>query len=199
MHNRSTYHSDAIVEARKNIKKMEIIGWIRQGDKAACGGTVIDGNATSDCHGRPLSYTGAHMACRKNCVIIEGHPLTIMDGKNLVHHGHRTSNGCPLLSTLNGVDGWGNESGAPIATEYFQNTQGEWTPKVHDGMPYDEQTHVVAEHTEGVPYFIETTDGRTFSGAMPAGGELLRVDTYGQDTYTVLWGDEALAKLTGEA
>jgi len=173
---------------------MKIIGWIRQGDKAACGGTVIEGDHTSSCYGRPLSYTGAHMACRKNCVIVEGHPLASMDGRTLVLHGHRTSNGCPLISTVNDVAGWGNEGGDPVAAEFFQNADGHWAPKVADGQ-YDEQPHLVAPPIAGVPYYIETMDGRTFSGRTGADGLLPRIDTYGEDEYTVHWGDEALAKM----
>jgi hypothetical protein len=53
----------------------------------------------------------------------------------------------------------------------------------------------MAPPIEGVPYFIETMDGRTFSGRVGADGLLPRIDTYGEDEYKVLWGDEALAKM----
>ncbi|MCL1620494.1 PAAR domain-containing protein [Ralstonia pseudosolanacearum] len=77
---------------------MKLIGWIRHGDKAACGGTVIEGNLTTNSHGRSLAYVGAHMACPKGCVIVEGHPFVTFDGKMTPHHGHRTSYGCPLIT-----------------------------------------------------------------------------------------------------
>jgi uncharacterized Zn-binding protein involved in type VI secretion len=60
---------------------------------------------------------------------------------------------------------------------------------------YDEQPRLLAPPIEGVPYFIETTDGRTFSGRAGPGGLLPRIDTPGEDEYTVLWGDEALTKI----
>jgi uncharacterized Zn-binding protein involved in type VI secretion len=60
---------------------------------------------------------------------------------------------------------------------------------------YNEQPRLVAPPIEGVPYFIETPDGRTFSGRTGSGGLLPRIDTHGEDEYTVLWGDEALAKM----
>lgn len=176
---------------------MSIIGWIRCGDKAACGGTVIEGDMTTDSYGKPLAYVGARMACRKNCVIVEGHPLVSFNGKMLAHHGHRTSHGCPLLSTLNGVHGWGSDSSEPIATDYFQNADGQWAPKVEDAQ-YDEQAQLTSPPIEGVPYYIETRDGRVFSGTIGKGGLLPRIDTYGEDEYTVLWGDEALAKFSEE-
>ncbi|NBF18096.1 PAAR domain-containing protein, partial [Pseudomonas sp. Fl4BN2] len=61
---------------------------------------------------------------------------------------------------------------------------------------YDEQAHLVSAALEGIPYYIETEDGRTFSGRVPASGLLPRIDTQGEEPYTVLWGDEALAKQT---
>lgn len=64
---------------------------------------------------------------------------------------------------------------------------------------HDEQTHIVSPHLEGVPYYIETSDGRVFSGCIPANGVLPRVVTQGEEAYTVFWGDEALAKQAGES
>jgi hypothetical protein len=37
-----------------------------------------------------------------------------------------------------------------------------------------------------VPYFIETRDGRKFQGRTGTGGLLPRIDTYGEDDYTLL-------------
>ncbi|KHK57170.1 hypothetical protein PI87_07995 [Ralstonia sp. A12] len=65
-------------------------------------------------------------------------------------------------------------------------------------VSYDEQAHLAATNLEGVPYYIETADGRVFSGRIPASGLLPRIDTQSEETYTVLWGDEALAKQAGE-
>ena len=50
-----------------------------------------------------------------------------------------------------------------------------------------------------MPYFVETKDGRTFSGRVGEDGMLPRVETYGEDEYTVLWGDEALARSAPES
>lgn len=63
---------------------------------------------------------------------------------------------------------------------------------------YDEQTHLASKHLEGVPYYIETADGRVLSGRVPTSGLLPRIDTQSEETYTVFWGDEALAKQAGE-
>lgn len=62
---------------------------------------------------------------------------------------------------------------------------------------YDEQSQLVASPIEGVHYFIEAPDGRTLSGRAGPGGLLPRVQTEGEKEYTVLWGDEALARMMG--
>lgn len=91
---------------------MKIIGWIRYGDKTACGGTVVEGLPNCTSHGRAISFQGARIACRKGCVIVEGFPrATLPNGRPRVIHGMVTSGGCPCYSTLNDIDGVGNESG----------------------------------------------------------------------------------------
>lgn len=181
---------------------MKIIGWIREGDRAACGGLVIEGDQRCNSHGRPYAYEGARLVCTKKCTISEGFTRrTLTNGRRAVIHGTKTSGGCPLISTLNDIDGVGNETGTPVATIFFQNGRGEWigacapTP---GQPPFDEQAHLAAAPIEGVPYFIETRDGRKFQGRTGPGGLLPRVETYGEDDYMLLWGDEALARMTGE-
>jgi len=51
----------------------------------------------------------------------------------------------------------------------------------------------------GLPYYIETADGRVHFGRLDASGTLPRVYT-GDDagSYTVHWGDDAIAKHLGE-
>jgi uncharacterized Zn-binding protein involved in type VI secretion len=63
---------------------------------------------------------------------------------------------------------------------------------------YDEQTQLQAPQVAGMPYFVQTRDGRTFSGRVGEDGLLPRIETCGVDDYTVLWGDEALASTVPE-
>jgi uncharacterized Zn-binding protein involved in type VI secretion len=101
---------------------MKIIGWIREGDKATCRGTVAEGLKTCTSHGVPYTYQGARMACRKNCVIVEGFARsTLPNGRSRVIHGMVTSGGCSLYSTLNDVDGVVNESGDVVAAAEDMN------------------------------------------------------------------------------
>lgn len=51
------------------------------------------------------------MACDKNCVIAEGRPTsTLSNGAAQVVDGQKTSEGCALISTLNGIDGIAGEA-----------------------------------------------------------------------------------------
>lgn len=63
---------------------------------------------------------------------------------------------------------------------------------------YDEQVRCAGHGaTNGYPYFIETEDGRTFPGRLENGVRLPRIQTDVASDYSVLWGDEALARHEG--
>lgn len=179
---------------------MKIIGWIRIGDKAACGGTVAEGLATNTAYDRALTFRGARMQCPKLKCVVAGHLSTSMmaNGREMVHHGHLTSGGCPLLSTLNDIAGVGVEPGAVPAAILSQSAERNWVPLEKGEATYDEQVHLVVTGSvalSGLPYYVETANGRTLSGRADAHGLLPRVETFGSEEYTVLWGDEALAKM----
>jgi hypothetical protein len=179
-----------------------ILGWLRMDDKAACGGTVIEGNLTNIRSGKALTFQGAKIACRYNCTIRDGLPFYRDEGKAVPHHLHQSTRGCPIYSTLNGVDGWEDGNHSAPAERCFQNADGQWA-EVKEAAPHeeqhDEQTHLHSVHAEGTPYFIETMDGRTLSGTLGPDGLIPRIDTFGEDEYTVCWGEEALNKAGGQA
>ena len=180
---------------------MKIIGWIRQGDKTACGGTVDEGLSIWTSHGRAISFQGARIACRKGCTIADGYEhATLPNGRKMVLHGMVTSGGCPCYSSLNDIHGVGNASGEAVADKHVLDNNGKWVP-VETSAPqedtYDERPQLVAPPIKGLPYYVETTDGRTFSGRTGTDGLLPRIDTHGEDDYAVYWGDEALTKSAG--
>jgi uncharacterized Zn-binding protein involved in type VI secretion len=101
---------------------MDIVGSIREQDRAACSGMVAEGDQFTISDGRAYAFRGARMACKKNCVIAEGYAFsTLTNGCSQVIHGMRTSGGCPLYSTLNGVDGVASESGEAIAEQHVDD------------------------------------------------------------------------------
>lgn len=194
---------------------------IRQGDPTSHGGTVIGGSLADLCEGKPIAFVGHKVSCPKcrgTHEIIEGAPVTTLYGKGVALEGMRTSCGATLIATQfvttveisggGGVSGGGakassnvgHQAANPIAGKRFLNADSEWViaakPEPHED-PYDEQTKLVAPPIEGVPYYVKTMDGRTFSGRIGADGLLPRIDTYGKDEYKIYWGDEALAKMEG--
>jgi uncharacterized Zn-binding protein involved in type VI secretion len=129
---------------------MEIIGWIRYGDKAACGATVIEASSAEISYNKGYSFEGARMACRKNCIIIEGFPSAFLsNGRRQVIHGMLTSGGCPLQSTLNDIDGVGNEDGKEIFPAFVQDENGGWKgiypPAQEHEQAYDEYFMIMDE------------------------------------------------------
>ena len=182
---------------------MEIIGWIRFGDKASCGGTVAEASMVEISHGRGYTFTGARMSCRKNCVISGGYPLsTLSNGRTRVIHGDCTSGGCPLQSTLNDIDGIGNDSGTAIASTFYQSSDGEWLPKYGpehftEESP-DEQVRAVDDKTgepiSDLAYCIEAPDGTTYSGQTDSEGLCQRVSTFKPEELKVWFGEDAERK-----
>lgn len=182
---------------------MQIIGWVRVGDHAACGGTVAEGLSTATDYDRALAFRGARMECRKHDCVIVGHHATstMANGREMVHHGHLTSGGCPLLSTLNDIAGVGLEDGMSAPVVAWQADGRNWVPATEDVPLYDEQALLhgpVDVAFAGLPYFVETSNGRTLSGRADSQGLLPRIETVGSEEYTVFWGDEALARMSGE-
>lgn len=158
---------------------MKIIGWIRYGDKTACGGTVIEGDQTCISHGRAYAFQGARVACRKNCVIAHGFPRsTLTNGRAQVIHGMKTSAGCPLQSTLNEIDGVGNSNGEAVPDSFKPGPDGEWipvyTPLKQEDCDYDQ--HVILEDQEGnplegIPYRIFDAQGAIIEGITATDGK----------------------------
>lgn len=183
---------------------MKIIGWIRYGDKTACGGTVVEGDPTCTSYGRAYAFQGARIACRKNCVIVEGFiRSTLTNGRPQVIHGMTTSGGCPCYSTLNDIDGVGNESGEAIASTFYQSAEGEWLPKfgaehLTEDSPDEQVRAVDAKTGEPIPdlaYYIEAPDGSTYTGHTDENGLCQRVTTYQPEELTVWFGEEAEKKM----
>ena len=157
---------------------MSTIGWIRYGDKAACGGVVVEGSNTDISHGRAYAFQGARMACRKGgCVIVDGFPrATLTNGRYQVIHGQYTSRGCPLISTLNDIDGVLDESGAEIPIRFVQDADGEWVGKHNEG--YDQHFHLSDEVTgESLAdrYYRMTFDGQVIEGKTDSEGRTAKV------------------------
>ncbi len=79
-------------------------GVIRLGDPTTHGGQVVSTGARSVVMGRTVAVLGDRCVCPRkghgNCVIVEGDPDVLLDGKPVAFDGHRTSCGAQLMSTV---------------------------------------------------------------------------------------------------
>lgn len=164
------------------------------GDRTSHGGVVITGSPFTDVDGKAVARIGDKVTCPQKghgsvTTIVTGDLTAIIDGQQVARHGDKTACGAMLISSqmLAYVDN-GSSSG-----QASQKVESQTKSK----SPFDEQPQLVASQMEGVPYFIETADGRTFSGKVGADGLMPRIDTDGRAEYAVYWGDEALAKKEG--
>jgi uncharacterized Zn-binding protein involved in type VI secretion len=153
---------------------MSIIGWIRQGDMAACKAIVAEGCQENISYGRAMAYQGAKMACGRRCVIAGGYEHSVLqNGKNKVLHGMLTTGLCPLISTLNGIHG--------LQITGAQDPPGPMPdpPPAHLQRPVEQvelhelQTRRVyadGSPIANVPYTATFSDGSTRSGTTDADG-----------------------------
>lgn len=78
-------------------------GIIRVGDATSHGGTVVAGSSAGKVMNRAVARQGDECTCPKqghqNCVIAEGDPNFIVDGKPAAFDGHKTSCGATLISS----------------------------------------------------------------------------------------------------
>ncbi|MDX8121307.1 PAAR domain-containing protein [Janthinobacterium sp. GMG2] len=183
---------------------------IQQGDTTSHGGTVLEGSPRDLCMGKPISYLGHKVHCPK-CKgifpIVEGVTTTSFYGRGVAVAGMKTSCGAVLIaSQFTDTVEW--STGTWQAAEHSNATAAAAAQLAQGALPrrssaaaseiaesYDEQPQLHASEIGGIPYFVETKDGRRFSGRATMEGMLPRVETYNEEEYTVYWGDVALAKM----
>ncbi len=166
------------------------------GDTTTHGGKVMTASSTFTYMNIPVARIGDMVECpqcKGKYPIIEGAPSAFDHENKIARHGDRVACGALLISRYNttGISESGTVSEA-VAAEILTAS-----PPPHQQV-FDEQAQLVAPPIDGVPYFIEVKDGRTFSGRVGADGLLPRVTTQEKEDITVYWGDEALAKMAGE-
>lgn len=61
---------------------------------------------------------------------------------------------------------------------------------------FDEQVITQFSFAEGMPYFIETENGKTYKGVVAGDGKLPRIETEVEGAYQIYLGEEALARGT---
>ncbi|WP_043173966.1 PAAR domain-containing protein [Burkholderia ambifaria] len=175
---------------------------VRDGDPTTTGGFVIAVTSTMFDNGKHVAIDGDEATCgyckgtfkifgsaqRMSChgrrVVLNGDPVLCPCGQNKVMAG-----GDSMIFYEEG-----NASSIAPATDSAR------PPSFPPSFQYDEKIKCIARGSTlaGYPYYIETADGRTYSGCLDYSGALPRIRTMAAvGTYVVHWGDEAIAKQYG--
>lgn len=187
----------------------KLLAAIRLGDVTSHHGVVIEGFPNHTDNGIPLAGLGHLVSCPLHPGlqrIAEGDASFTIEGVPLAVEGMRTTCGALLVASQNSflVEVQNPVSIASSPGFAYEPAAAEWRRQGGQGWPaddtfHDEQAHLQSQTVEGLPYVIETSDGRHFSGRADASGRLPRVYTEAADDYRVYWGDEALARMNDEA
>jgi len=179
------------------------------GDPTDHGGVVVGASGTTDTHGKRIARVGDQVTCPKKghgtTVIVSGYPTMIIDGMPAARHGDKCACGATLIAsqivstTLDG--GASNPAAASQAQKAAAMAAGlsSPAPRAEVTFEFDEQTKLVVDGDTatlvGVPWFIRTQDGRTFSGRLDEQGQLPRVITDSEQQYEAYWGDAAIVEM----
>lgn len=83
-------------------------GVIRLGDPTSHGGKVVSATANLNIMDKDVARLGDKCTCPRpghsNCTIVEGDPGWCIDGVPVALHGHKTSCGATLISTLGNLE-----------------------------------------------------------------------------------------------
>lgn len=172
---------------------------LKLGDKSTNGGVVTEGIDNCTHHGTSITFIGARVWC--NGCQSEGvigwkgpHRDAAIMGKQEALDGDICICKCtpsPVMLASQDSDWhsftteeWAAMDGGTSGTSMTGEYRG----------AYDEQIRARGNGaTPGYPYFIETSDGRTRSGRLDGTALMPRIDTDIAASYTVHWGDDALA------
>jgi uncharacterized Zn-binding protein involved in type VI secretion len=179
------------------------------GDQTDHGGVVVGAAGTTDTHGKRIARVGDQVTCPKKghgtTVIVTGDATMIIDGQPAARHGDKCACGATLIASQfvsTTCDGGGPDAGAKqAASASHLATAAEPLREVR--FQYDEQTKLVVSGDTatliGLPWFIKTEDGKTYSGRLDESGQLPRISTQVEGRYETFWGDEALEHIEAQA
>lgn len=152
-----------------------ILGSICVGDKTSCGGTVVTGSPFSDVNGRGIARAGDKIACKKNCVIVNGNITEIIDGAPMALHGAQTSGGCTCLSKNNDYHGDAHAPASAAAVPPAADAGIAFIPDTAELL--NEDHWIEFQLTDGrdlpiphQPYVVVDPSGAQFSGQLDENG-----------------------------
>ncbi|KVC44323.1 PAAR domain-containing protein [Burkholderia diffusa] len=175
------------------------------GDNLSTGGTVSPCDAPPFLvHGHQAALIGGSAfctACQSVGIIAKaGGPYRIRFRGEVALDGDVVLCGCaipPHIVALRAGEAWCNDRIKSLGEVVSSRTITGGIASVTKGA-FDERVRATEEVTEGLPYYIETSDGRMHFGRLDASGRLPRIHTGdAASDYIVYWGDDALSMQSG--
>ncbi|WP_342356562.1 PAAR domain-containing protein [Burkholderia puraquae] len=190
----------AFREGRSMKRRIAVVG-----DSLSSGGTVNAYDAPPfRVHGHQAALIGGNAFCTAcQCVgtiAKAGGPYRIKFRGEVALDNDVVMCNCatpPHIVALLAGEAWCNDGIKGLGEVVSSRTLTGEIVSVRKGT-FDERVRATKEVTEGLPYYIETDDGRMHFGRLDASGKLPRIHTGDEASdYTVYWGDDALSKQTG--
>lgn len=175
---------------------------VRHGDRTTTRGFVMAFSSTIHDDGKKIALSGDKATCGncKGAYPIYGTAEGVSEGGRVaVVHGDKVLCPCGSNRVIADSDAGCHLERQSEASLASRANCGSAVAVPSTNANFDEQVRSITARAvlNGYPYFIETGDGRSFSGRTDANGNLPRVDTQDVNDYTVYWGDAALAKQQG--
>ncbi|PKF35507.1 PAAR domain-containing protein [Acinetobacter proteolyticus] len=162
------------------------------------GGIVQEAESSFLVEGIPVHLEGMRHFCPKCKAMVSaqssGRGFLQAAGRTIIMAGDKATCGAsymPNQSLVLRADGTG--SGASDSSSAVSNFINSNSPV------FDEQSVAEFHFAEGMLYFIETQEGKTFNGVIGTDGKLPRVTTEGQGSYQLFLGEAAIEKSQGDS
>lgn len=175
---------------------------VRHGDVTSTRGFVMAFSSTMHDDGKKIALSGDKATCGncKGAYPIYGTADGLSEGgRAAVVHGDKVLCPCGKNRVIANSDAGCHMQRKSEASFASGASYGYAAAAPSTGVLFDEQVRSVTAGAvlNGYPYFIETEDGRTFSGRADSDGRLPRITTDVSGQYSVHWGDDALARQSG--
>lgn len=176
-----------------------------QGDRTSHGGTVVEASQVTFTHDKPIARVGDKVTCpipgHGTTVIVEGDPTMILDGKPVARHGDKCACGAVLISSqvVSTTDDGGTSNPQAASQAQKDNAAAHGIAPQTEPVKFewDEQVKLVVSNGTavmvGLPWFVRTSDGRTYSGRLDEAGQFPRIESLDESDYEIHWGDDAIA------